>query len=348
MGKFYVGVDIGGTNVRVMIVGQRDKLLVKVSSTTIKTGPAEALATQIIHMIEHGLKELEISKEQIGGIGTSSAGPFVGGESLASPNICGFEGENDWTIIPYLQELKKYFGKGKVYALGNDCVSAVKAEHLFGAGHGYNHCVFITISTGVGTGIISNGILLEGKGKNAGHFGHLIVEKDGYQCGCGQKGCIETFISGGNIARRAKDAGLLYKGSNEFTSKEVFELYYSNDPIAEQIIKETIEYMAILFINVINATDTDRLIVGGSVFLNHSELLIPNVLDYIAEHSMVVLSEGVQLLLPELGNFVGDIAGLSLVLPESWIERWQEKKPWKDGVEKEIQLTQDEAMNFKP
>ncbi len=337
--KHYVGVDIGGTNIRIVIANE-DELLVKAFSKTVKQGPPESVANQIRNLIHRGMDEIGITDEDIAGIGTSSAGPFVGGKSLATPNICGDE-NNDWTVIPYLQLLEKYFGPGKKYELENDCVSAVKAEHLFGAGKGHQNVVYITISTGVGSGIISNGVLMEGKGKNAGHLGHTIVDKDGYRCSCGQKGCIETILSGKYLPRRAKDAGLEVENA-----KELFELYKKGNEIAQKVIQETIEYLGVLFINAINTTDTEVIIVGGSVFLNNLEILKPAVEKYMIENSMVVLSEGVDLVTPQLGEYVGSLAGLSLVIPTNWIASWVEREPWKDGIKKEIEMSLEESMEY--
>ena len=341
----YVGVDIGGTNVRVLIADS-EEILLKITSHTVRRGPPESLALQISNMIHRGLQELGLTKDRIHGIGTSSAGPFVGGESLATPNICGVD--NDWIVIPYQEVLKKTFTATKRFELANDCVSSVMAEYMFGAGQGHKNCVYITISTGVGSGIISDGKLVEGKGKNAGHFGHIIVKKDGDRCGCGQLGCIESIVSGKNIARRAKQAGLKVNGSTEYSSKEVFDAYRKGDPIAKQIIQETIEYLGIFFINIINVTDTEVLIVGGSVFLNNMDVLMTPIQNYIAEHSMVTLSEGVQFKPPELMEHVGDLAGLSLVLPPEISNHWQQTKPWKKGIKKEIHIPTEEIMNYRP
>jgi glucokinase len=340
---YYVGCDIGGTHVRVVVCDE-ESLLIKMASNTVRTGPPESLGIQIIGLIEKAMKELGISAKEIKGIGTSSAGPFVGGQSLATPNIC--TAENDWQLIPYLQTLKAHFGEKIKYELGNDCVSSVKAEHLFGAGIGYKNCVYITISTGVGSGIIDNGHLMEGKGKNAGHFGHMIVQKDGDKCGCGQRGCIETIISGKSIEHRAKKAGLLINNSKDYSAKEVFEQAQKDNPLAKKIIDETIEYIGILLINVINATDTDILIIGGSVFMNNADYIQPQVEQYISENSMVVLSEGVQIKTPLLGEFVGDLAGLSLVFPEHWIEKWTKTQPWKKGIQKIINVQTQDSLKY--
>jgi glucokinase len=346
MKEYYAGVDIGGSYVRIVIADE-DQILIKITSETVKSGPIEALATQIIHMIVRGLDDLKIPRNSLKAIGTSSAGPFVGGESISTPNICCVDNTNDWEVIPYIQELKNFFGSDVKLELANDCVGAVKAEHTFGAGKGVKNCVYVTISTGIGAGIVCDGVLLNGKGKNAGHFGHMIVKRDGDLCGCGQHGCIESIASGRNISRRAKEAGLKYKGKDDFTSKEVFELYRSGDYIAKKVIQETVDYLGILFINICNILDTEVLVVGGSVFLNNTDIILPQIQDYITHHSIAILSEGVQIKTPELGDYVGDIAGLSLVLKDELITKWQKVKPWLSGIKKNLVISTEEAMKYK-
>ena len=176
----------------------------------------------------------------------------------------------------------------------------------------------------------------------------MIVKKDGDLCGCGQHGCIESIISGKNIARRAIEAGLVYNGQIDYTSKEVFDAYREGDPIAQLIIDETVEYMGILFIDIINITDTQCIVVGGSVFLNNMDVLLPAIQNYITEHSIVVLSEGVQFKPSELGEYVGDMAGLCLVIPPDVIDGWKESKPWTIGIKKVLKITIKETQTFKP
>ncbi|MHA1522231.1 MAG: ROK family protein, partial [Promethearchaeota archaeon] len=248
--KYYIGVDIGGSNIRT-IFGTDTEILLKLVSPTRKTGPVDTVVSQVIEMIEHGMKVLNISKEDLYGIGTSSASPFVdGGTRIWTPNISGVG--NDWKDIPYMIPLKNHFGEHLVYSLANDCVSSVKAEQLFGAGKGFENLVYVTISTGVGGGIIANNHLVEGKSRNAAHVGHLIVEKDGDLCGCGQRGCIESIASGKAIARRAKERGLTNPEGNRLTTKEVFDLYRQGNPTAQALINETIEYLGVMFSGIIS------------------------------------------------------------------------------------------------
>lgn len=337
MSAYYVGVDVGATNLRVVLCDE-DRLRVRIKTKTITQGPPEAVAQEVCRVIEHVLAEVGIDATEVRGIGTSSGGPFVGGKSLANPNICGQD--NDWALIPYVQELMKHFGADKTYQLANDCVSAVQAEYLFGAGRGHQNCVYITVSTGVGAGIIVDGHLLQGKGHNAGHFGHTIALKDGPMCNCGQRGCFEALLSGPNIARRARYAGMAVE-----QPKEVFDLYHAGDETAAEIIRETIEYLSILLINIINVTDTEILIIGGSVFRNNADLFLPAVQEYIAENSIVTMCEGVEFRTPALGEYVKALGGLALVIPESLQQKWVETRPWTQGVERELDLP---ASEFAP
>lgn len=328
--KYFIGVDIGGTNVRVVFATDSEFLL-KIIRPTQKKGSETTLINQIIEMIELGLSTLQIQKEEVFGVGTSSAGPFVDrGTRIWTPNISG-DG-NDWKDVPYLIPLQEYFGLQCKYGLANDCVSSVKAEHLFGAGQGFSNLVYVTISTGIGGGIIVNGHLLEGKSKNAGHIGHLIVKKDGPLCGCGQHGCIESIASGKSILRRAKEQGIIVKDGTELTTKKVFDLYREGNPKAKTLIHETIEYLGIMFSDIISLTDPEIIIIGGSVFMNNKDILLPRIIAYISEHSFRQIAEGVKFVPSELKDFVGDLAGLSLIFPPSVIQRWQNLKPWKHKI----------------
>jgi glucokinase len=225
----------------------------------------------------------------------------------------------------------------------NDCVAAVLAEHVFGVAKGVKDVVYITLSTGVGAGMISNNKIVEGKGKNAGHFGHTIVKKDGDLCGCGLRGCIETITSGKNIERRAREGGFKWNNDDTFSAKEVFDAYRKDEPVAKAIIQETLEYIAIFLSNIINITDTEMIIMGGSV-MHNADIIIPFVQEYITNNSIAAIAEGVEFVLPELGDWVGELGGLSLVFPDSVKNKWIDTKPW-THEKKEKFLTTGESMN---
>lgn len=327
--KIFAGVFIGGDKIRVVLANE-GRILIKITSETIKIGPPEALVKQVHYLIELALEKISAKEEDLIAIGTSSAGPFVGGISISAPNICGFEGKNDWTVIPYIGKLAKLMGIEKKYKLANDVYSSLNVEHLFGNAQGISNAVFIRISMGVGTGIIIDGHLLEGKGKNAGHFGHTIVKKNGALCRCGQRGCIETILSSDNMIKRAKHAGLILDNN---VVGDIYDLYKNGDADAVKLITKTIEYLGIFLINIINVTDTELILLGGSAVENHMDLILPALEEYILRNSMVVLSEGTQIKIPQLQAYIEDLAGLSLVIPKNWIETWKKKLPWYEECE---------------
>jgi len=333
----YVGVDIGGTWVRI-ILANREKVLVEVTQQTKRRGTERAVSDQLKQLIRFAFSRANGDISGLRGIGVSSCGPFREMTSLEdTPNIC--DEINGWHIIPIIGPLRESFGENIRYRLENDAKAAALAENLFGAAVGENNCVYMTISTGVGGGFIVDGILCEGKNGNAAHVGHQIIVPDGPQCGCGQRGCLEAMVSGKSIARRARERverenvrkstmlALSNNDLNALTSKEVFDAARLKDPLAVEIIEETVKYLGIGIINVINATDTKVVVLGGGVMKSSDLILVP-LRRYIEEHSFKAISRGTDVRLSKLGSSVGTIAGLSLVMPSDWIQEWLTTKPW--------------------
>jgi glucokinase len=339
-------VDIGGTWIRVLLAN-RARILYGVSQLTKKRGTEWTISEQLKRLIHYVLEKTNLEVDNLRGIGISSCGPFRGMISLEeTPNIC--DDVNNWHIIPIIEPLMEEFGKNLRYRLENDAKAAALAEHLLGAARGEKNCVYMTISTGVGGGFIIDGFLCEGKNGNAAHVGHMIIVPDGPSCGCGQKGCLEAMVSGNSIARRARERmekdrerrsimwALCGQNLQKLTAKEVFDAARLKDSIANEVVEETIKYLGIGIINVINITDAAVVVLGGAVMSNHDLILEP-LRKYIKENSFTAISRGTEIRISELGRFVGTIAGLSLVIPEEWIQEWSKIKPWEKSFQ-EVQL----------
>ncbi|MGQ9513730.1 MAG: ROK family protein [Thermoproteota archaeon] len=342
----YVGVDIGGTWIRVLLAN-RERILYGVSQLTVKRGTELAISEQLKRLIHYVLERADVGVDDLSGIGISSCGPFRGMVSLEeTPNIC--DDVNNWHIIPIIEPLMEEFGKNLCYRLENDAKAAALAENLLGAARGEKNCVYMTISTGVGGGFIIDGILCEGKNGNAAHVGHMIIVPDGPICGCGQKGCLEAMVSGASIARRAREKMEMEKGQGSImwtlcgrnlqnlTAKEVFDAARLKDLIANEVVEETIKYLGIGIINVINVTDAAVVVLGGAVMSNHDLILEP-LRKFVKENSFTAISRGTEIRISELGRFVGTVAGLSLVVPDGWIKEWSKIKPWEKSFQ-EVQL----------
>ena len=319
-------VDIGGTKVTVSIV-HYDGILTKLYQRVKLEGDNTSIPEQVDVLIERACRRIGIHKKDISAVGISTCSPFKiknGYKVIVSPNLCGGLAKergvipNDWTEIPLEEVLTGKYPRVKT---GNDCVTSVVAERLFGAGKGEDNLVYVTWSTGIGTGIFVDGHLLKGKNENAAHGGHIYIAEDGPQCGCGNFGDLEALVSGSAIAR---DYG---EGA---TTEDVFSAYRQGDTKAEKIIKKAAYNFARGMASINALMDTQLFIIGGSVFLNNRDILLPLVEQEFFK-SFPALTSGVKFTPSALHTFLGDIAALSLVMPDEWVEKWEHDRPWENA-----------------
>ena len=304
---FYACVDVGGTKVAVTLADSQSPKNLQLyghrSEPTIKEGEPHALAEQIIRMVDAACNELEIAPMLITRIGVSSCGPFVKhGEMLAlsSPNICGGLAGSDrrlpntWTTVPIQAPLEKRFTFVRIQ---NDAVSALEAERRWGALQGYNHCAYVTWSTGVGVGLCVDGRVLHGKNGNAGHAGHMFVSNNTTAlCGCGNLGDVESLVSGNALKSRfGLDANALLSSTQ-----------------SQATVDEVCRNMSRMLYNLIITLDLQRISLGGSVFWHHQTLLLPKLRAQILG-KLPALTDDCTLVPAGLGLQVGNLAALALV-----------------------------------
>ncbi|WP_295544561.1 ROK family protein [uncultured Pseudacidovorax sp.] len=303
-------VDIGGTKVAVSLAqaGSTD-LIARQNAPTVKTGDNEAVARQVMQLIEAACAEAGVPVSEVDQVGVSSAGPFVlrdGAIALATPNICGgLAGPdrglpNDWTFAPIEAPLAARFARVRVE---NDAVAALEAERRWGALQGQDHCAYVTWSTGVGVGLCVDGRTLRGKNGNAGHAGHLFVSDDDNDalCGCGNRGDVESLVAGNAIARRFG-----------VEAAELFGAAQQGDAKALATVDALCRVMGRLLYNLVAALDISRISLGGSVFWHNRDFLLPRLQSQL-DGRLPSLTDGVQLVAAGLGDKVGDYAALALV-----------------------------------
>jgi glucokinase len=302
-------IDIGGTKVAVSLnTGAGLDLVAKRSEPTAKTGGNDALARQVMRMVDEACAELQVEPATVQRAGVSSAGPFVlraGLVELASPNICGgIAGParglpNDWMTATLEAPLRQRFREVRVE---NDCIAALEAERRWGALQGYEHCAYVTWSTGVGTGLCVDGRVLRGKNGNAGHGGHMFVsDNDDALCGCGNIGDLEALVAGNAVARRfGADAATLMQRAR------------AGDADAVRTVDELCRIMGRALYNMIVILDLQRISLGGSVFTHNKEYLLPRLQAQVAGR-MPALTTGAELVPAGLGDKVGDYAALALL-----------------------------------
>ncbi|MFX0062247.1 MAG: ROK family protein [Candidatus Hermodarchaeota archaeon] len=316
----FVGVDIGATNIRV-ILASKIAIIDRKSEKTVKKGENLAVSHQIIRMTTDLMNKHNTPQSSLKGIGISACGPFLNERTIArSPNLCK---DNTWQEIPIIDPLEHHFGSPLDYKLRNDCVAAVWAEHLFGSAQNIANCLYITVSSGVGGGFVLDGQLIIGKRGNAGHVGHQILKMDGPMCNCGQRGCLEALVAGTYLEQRLKRESLCD------SPKELFQMARDNNPRAQEIVAEIIQYLSIGIINAISISDVQIVILGGSIITNNVDLLLNPIREYVKAYSYSSLTQGTQIVTTELGEYVAEIGGLALVMPKDWVSEWRKTRPWK-------------------
>lgn len=288
--QYVVGVDIGGTNIRIAL-GNEDGIQQKVQERTVKTGGNYAVSQQIIRMIKQNFQDV-IRQGKVKGIGIGSIGPLnlKEGAIVNTPNL-------PFKYIPLVKPIYETFKiPVKLY---NDCVAAVIGEKVFGEAKNFNNIVYVTLSTGIGAGVYVDGHLLLGKDGNAHEVGHMVIDYQGrLTCGCGKKGHWEAYCSGRNIPNLVKlivkegfvdiERSILYEKINndKLTSKDVFEAAKLGDASATKIV-DYIGYLnAIGFANINNIYDPELITIGGSVALNNEELVLTPIINHVGEYSI--------------------------------------------------------------
>jgi len=305
-------VDIGGTKVAVSLAedGGRE-LLARQNEPTAKTGANDAVAQQVLRMIDAACAEAGVAPGRITGVGVAAAGPFVlggGCVELATPNICGgLAGParglpNDWMTAVVEAPLRERFARVRVE---NDAVAAMEAERRWGALQGLDHCAYVTWSTGVGVGLCVDGHALRGKNGNAGHAGHSFVADDDNRdalCGCGNVGDVEGLAAGNAIERRfGRDARTLLEAARS-----------GQDAQALATVDGLCRVVGRMLYNLVATLDLQRISLGGGVFWHNREFLLPRLQAQL-DGRLPALTGGVRLVPAGLGNKVGDYAALALL-----------------------------------
>ena len=272
-----IGVDVGGTKVAAGVVDTHGQILANTRAPMNCHGSAEDGLASVLSAIELLFSQDPSHRSKIKRIGICAPGPLDPrtGVVINPPNVpC-------WRDFPLADEVaKRYSARVKV---DNDANAAGLAEHLWGAGRGFRNVFFATIGTGIGTGIVLDGKILHGRTGAAAEGGHVSIDFNGPVCNCGKKGCIEILASGTAIARRAREklaqspqlgAQLLALAGGDpaaVRSEMVGRAAQSGDPLAKEILEQTLEYLAIWFGNTVDLLEPEVIILGGGA----AEMLRP-------------------------------------------------------------------------
>lgn len=297
--KTVLGIDIGGTKIAFGPVNESGVI----KSRSIPTGSSpDQTMDHLIYGIDILLRETGLQWGSLSGIGIGAPGPLnsKGGNLLNPVNLPGWENYN---IVHRLKRI--YQG---LIRLENDANCAALGEKFFGAAKPFETFAYITISTGIGSGVFLNGKLLSGRTGNAGEIGHIAIEPNGGECSCGQRGCLEYLASGIGIARR----GTLAFG-RPIRAEDVVNAYHIGDKTAKRIMEDTFRYIGIGCVALVNLFEPDAIVIGGGVS-NIGEPLFREVSDYVRRYSLNRESGAIPILQAELKKDVGVVGAAVLVL----------------------------------
>ena len=322
MGTHIVGIDIGGTKLATVVANSTGHILSKIRKPTLaERGPEYALQL-LFDMVRETVEQANLEQQSISAIGVSCGGPLdtKTGIVYSPSNLPG------WDALPLKAQLESEFQIP--VTIENDANASALAEFRFGGGRGYDAVLYMTMSTGIGGGIVINGEIYHGANDSAGEVGHQILLPDGPLCGCGKRGCLEALCSGPAIALRAQKAirkqlangeasatRLLNLANNSIEnvkSEHVLQAARAGDVLALQLVDETAYYMGWGIANLVNILNPD-IVLLGTIAIAAGDLLLNPIRKTVSELAMTRPAEVVKIAPAQLGDALGDLAAIALV-----------------------------------
>jgi glucokinase len=315
--KWLVGVDLGGTTTKIAFLSKYGELLHKWEIPTDKSENGKNIIVDIAKAIDRKLEELDQSKDKLLGIGMGAPGPVDMSKGII------YEAVNlGWDKNTPLKDLLEV-ETGLPAVIDNDANCAALGEMWKGAGDGAKDLVCVTLGTGVGGGVITNGDIVHGVRGAGGEIGHItVVPQGGFLCNCGKTGCLETVASATGVVRLANEKldstpthSILRDLRNEtevISAKDVFDAARSNDELATSVVDQLAFYLGLALANLGNVLNPEKIVLGGGVSRAGDILLKPAV-NYFEQFSFPTVRTSTALSIATLGNDAGVIGAAWLV-----------------------------------
>ena len=313
--KYYVGIDFGGTGIKVGIIDENGKILIKDSFVTDPQKSGDEIVKHIAECTQKVMDDSKLPQENILGIGIGSPGllnPETGQLKIV-------------TNIPNLNDI--YLTKGisdylnKPAFLDNDVNTMSLGEFYYGSGKGKKNVIALTVGTGVGGGIILNGELYRGTTFTAGEIGHMSIDRDGKYCSCGNYGCLERYVGKEGIIERFeiyKSKGIetsidKYLEDGKITPKAISMAAKDGDKISIEVLKETGEILGHAIASLVNILNPEMIIIGGGIS-NAGDLLMEPIRMGMLKHAYTIPASAVEIVRAQLGNDAGLVGSASLAV----------------------------------
>ena len=288
MTTYSIGVDLGGTNLRIAAVDEQARLLEKVTLGTRVSLGRDHVINDMCDAIRRLAAQYQSAASLAGiGIGVPGIIDMRTGMLRESPNLPG------WADYPVRSEIETRLGT-RVF-LENDANAAALGEKWLGAARDFDDMAMLTLGTGVGGGLVLGGRIWHGMTGMAGEFGHITVEPEGVRCGCGNRGCLEQYASASAVVRMAREAiatgeaAALSRAASsdpEFSAKVVYNLAVQGDEQARKIFRQVGRTLGIALAGLVNALNLPIYVIGGGV-CSAWDAFAPTIFEELRQRSMV-------------------------------------------------------------
>jgi glucokinase len=293
-----IGVDLGGTKILTALADSKGNIISTAKIDTLADLGQKQVINNIIRSINMALKQAKVPMSRISKIGIGAPGPILGRAIIVSPpNLPGWINVNIKSLLH--KKLKK-----TIY-IENDANAAAFGEFCFGAGKGFRNLVYITLSTGIGGGIIIDGRIYTGSIGTAGEIGHMVIDPKGPRCGCGNRGCLEALAAGPAIAKMAGKKNAL---EAELAARK-------GDKRAIKAINTAAKYIGIGIGNLNNILNPDIFVIGGGVS-NMGRLLLDPVKSWARKYSMEASRKSLIIVPAKLKNEAGVMGAIAICLKD--------------------------------
>ncbi len=313
MSKKCIGIDIGGTTVKLGIFEEDGTLMEKWEIPTRKENGGEKILGDIAEALNEKLTEKQISQEEVIGVGMGLPGPVLPDGYV---EVCVNLG---WKDMNPEKELSALLGGMKVRS-GNDANVAALGEMWQGGGKGFQDIVMVTLGTGVGGGVILDGKIIAGRHGLGGEIGHIHVrDGEAEYCNCGGQGCLEQIASATGIAREARRAmaasdkpSVLRRFGDQVTAKDVLDAAKAGDEMAAEVTETAARYLGLALSHVALTVDPECFVIGGGV--SKAGTFLTDLVDrYYKYYSPISENKGT-ISLAKLGNDAGIYGAAKLIL----------------------------------
>ena len=307
--KYYIGIDLGGTNIVAGVVDENYQILTKASVKTNLPRPEQEIAADMAAVARQAAEEAGLSLDQIEWVGVGTPGI-----ANSATGIIEYSNNLGFCNTPMVQYLEEALGRPAF--IENDANAAAYGEYVAGAAKGAKHAVCITLGTGVG-GIIIDGKIYCGSNFGGAEIGHTVIDVNGPMCSCGRKGCFEVFSSATGLIRMTKEALAAHpesamKDEERITGRTAFNYMRAGDETAKQVVDDYIRYLAAGITNTINIFQPDVLCIGGGVCNEGDPLLLP--MKEIVKKEVYTRNspKNTEIVIAKLGNDAGIIGAAFL------------------------------------